>query len=67
MEHDIRDAVAGMPQFRNRLENERGKNNKMSRGIGEVMEDEADEARIVEAEGKRAKKRKSIEREEEKI
>jgi len=67
MECDIRDVVAGMPQFRNRLENERGENDKMSRGMWEEMEDEVDEARVAKAEGKRAKKRESIEREEGKI
>ena len=68
MDSDFRDAMASMPQPRNRLENKRGKDDEVSRGVWKVMETYARKVRMakVKGGGGQRKSRKKTEREGEK-
>jgi len=65
VDSDSGDAMASMPQPRNRLEDKGGKDDEVSRGVWEAMETCADEVRMVEAkrEGGQRRSGKKIERE----
>ena len=49
MDSDFGDAIASTPQPRNRLENRRSKNNKISREVQKAMETGAREVRMAKA------------------
>jgi len=55
VDSDIRDAMVSTPQSRDRLENGRGKNNKMSGRMWEIVETSAGEIRMEKAEGEKSK------------
>ena len=57
MDSDIRDAMVSMLQSRDRLENGRGENDKMSGRMQETVETSAGEIRMGKAEGERSKGR----------
>jgi len=64
MECNIRDAVASMPQSRNKLENRRGTNNEMPREMWKEIENKTDEARMAKVARERRNEGKEIEKEE---
>ena len=49
--------MVGLAQFRNRLEDRRGKDDKISRGVWETVKANAGKIRMVETEGERGKGR----------
>jgi len=53
VESNFGNAVASLPQSGNLLEDRRGENNKVSRGVYEAVETKAGKVRIVEAKGRR--------------
>ena len=57
--------MVGLVQSRNRLENGRGKDDKMSRGVWKAVEANIRKIRIAETEGRRSKEesRKKMKRE----
>ena len=57
MDGNFGDAVANMPQSRNRLENRRGKNDKVPRGMWKAVETRAREVRVGKAKGGRSEGR----------
>ena len=64
----IRYALASSPQSRDRLENRRGIDDKMSRGVWEEIENrKTDKARMAEARRKRRTKGKKRERKERRV
>jgi len=60
--------MASPPQSRNKLEDERGKNDEMPRGVWKTVESDAEKIRVVETEGGEGKEgsRKEIRKEREK-
>ena len=58
MEYDFGNAVTCSPQFWNQLENRRGKNDEMSRGVWITVETEAGKIRVVKVKRRREKRRK---------
>ena len=59
MEYNIEYALASMPQPRNRLENRRGTDDKMSRGIWKEIENgKTDKARMAKVKRERGKERR---------
>ena len=68
MDGDFENAMASLPQSRNKLEDRRGKDNKMSRGVWKTVEANAGKIRIAETEGGRGKgrSRKEMRRKREK-
>ena len=57
MDSDFEDAVANMPQSRNRLENGRSENDKMSGRMWEAVEISLEKIRMEKAKGGRSKRR----------
>ena len=57
MNGDLGDAVASMSQSRNRLENRRGENNEVPRGMWEIVETSTREVGVGKAKRRRSKKR----------
>ena len=55
MDGDFENAMASLPQSRNKLEDRRGKDNKMSRGVWKTVEANAGKIRMAEIEGGRGK------------
>jgi len=66
MDGNFGNAMVSMPQSRNRLENGRGKNNEVPRGVQKAVEANTGKVGMAEAEGRRSKKRsrKEMRREE---
>jgi len=57
--------MASIPQFRNRLENRRGKNDEVSRRVWKAVEASSEEVRLGETEGERREGRSRKEEKEE--
>ena len=57
MDGDFRDTIVSIPQSRNRLENRRGENDKMSRRMWKTVEANAEKVRMGEAEAEGSKRR----------
>ena len=57
MDGNFGDAVASTPQSRNRLENRRGENDKMPRGMWKAVETGTREVRVGKAKGGRSEGR----------
>ena len=57
MDGDFRDAIASALQPKNQLENSRGKNDEVSRGVQKAVETGTGEVRVAEVEGGRSKGR----------
>ena len=57
MDSNSRNAMVGLVQSRDRLENGRGKDNKMSRGVWKAVEADIRKIGVVETEGRRSKGR----------
>ena len=72
MDSNSRDAMASMPQSRNRLENGRGKNNEVSGRVWKAVEAGSEEVRLGETErgrreaGSRKEKREKEEKQKNK-
>ena len=57
MNSNFRDAMVSSPQPRNRLENWRGKDDKMSRRMWKAVETNTEEIRVAETKGRGGKRR----------
>ena len=57
MNGNFRNAMVNMPQPRNRLEDRRGKDDKMSRGVWKTVEVNTRKIRVAETERRRGKER----------
>jgi len=54
---NLENAIVGLAQSRNRLEDRRGKDDEMSRGVWKVMETDLGKIRVAETERRRGKRR----------
>ena len=61
MDSDLGDAMAGMPQSRNRLENRRSENDEVPRGMWKIVETSTREVGVGKTEG-RGNERRSREK-----
>jgi len=66
VDSDLGGAMVGPAQSRNRLEDGRGKNDKMSRRVWKAVEANAEKIRVAETEGGRSKGRSGKETRKEK-